>query len=52
MDMRGFRDPNSPNLDNGISEVNGNFETSEKRNVLGAIAIHVDDLLIPGSYFL
>ena len=44
----GFRDPNSPNLDNGILKVIENFETIEQRKVLGVIAIHVEDLLISG----
>ena len=44
-----FRDPNRTNLDKGILRANGNFETGEKRKVLGIISIHVDDLLTSGS---
>ena len=42
----GFRDPNMPNLDKGILNANGDFETWGKRNVLGTISIHFDDLFI------
>ena len=45
----GVRDPDHADLDNGISKVIENFETGDKRNVLGIIAIHVADLLISGS---
>ena len=45
----GFRDKNSSNLDNGILKVGENFETCEQRNVIGLIAIRVDDLLISWS---
>ena len=50
--MRGggtFRDPDQANIDMCILKLGGNFETGEKRKVLGTISIHVDDLLIPGS---
>ena len=36
-------------MDRGILRVNGNFETGEKRKVLGIIAIYVEDLLISRS---
>ena len=49
MGLGGFRDPNPSNLDKGISKVSANFETRDKREVLGIISIHVDDLLISGS---
>ena len=45
----GFRDENTSNLDNGILKVGENFETCEQRNAIGAISIHVGDLLISGS---
>ena len=44
-----FRDHNPPNLDNGILKATGNFETIDKRKVLGIIDIQVDDRLISGS---
>ena len=44
-----FRDPNSKNLDKGILNANGNFETSDKRQALRTIDIHVGDLLISVS---
>ena len=37
------------NLDQGIFKINEFFETNEKRDVIGLIAMRVDDLLIPGS---
>ena len=46
-----FRDPNSPNLDNGILKANAKFGATEQRNVLGIIDIRVDDLLIAGGDF-
>ena len=46
---RGFRDQNTPNLDKGILKVNEGFWTSEQRDVIGTISIHVGDLLISGS---
>ena len=45
----GFRDQNTPNLDNGALKANEGFEPSEQRDVIGIIDIHVDDLLISGS---
>ena len=45
----GFRDPNSPNLAKGVLKADGDFDTTEQRNALGIIDIHVDDLLISGS---
>ena len=44
-----FRDPNLPHPDIGILKVNDNFETDDKREVLGIIAIRVSDLMISGS---
>ena len=44
-----FRDPDSPHIDNGILNANGNFDTSEQGEVSGIIDIHVGDLLISGS---
>ena len=35
-------------LDKGILNANGNFETGDKRDVLGIISIRVGDLLISG----
>ena len=46
---KGFRDRNAPNLNNGIMKANEDFETSERRNAIGVIAISVEDLLISGS---
>ena len=43
---KGFRDQNNTNLDKGIFKANEDFDTSERRNVIGIIAIHVGDLLI------
>ena len=45
----GVRDKNTSNLDQGVLNVNGNFETGERRTAIGFIAIHVGDLLISGS---
>ena len=47
--MGEFSDPNSTSPDKGILKANGNFETSDKGKAMGAIAIHVEDLLISGS---
>ena len=44
-----FRDHNQTNLDTGILQVDGNFETDGEVKVLGIIAIRVADLSIPGS---
>ena len=44
----GFRDPNFPNLGNGILKVSGEFETEDKLRVLGMIAIRAGELLISG----
>ena len=46
---RGFRDQNNTNLDKRIFKAIEDFDTSEQRNVIGVIAIRVDDLLISGS---
>ena len=46
---KGFRDQNTPNLDKGALKVGECSETIEHRDVIGIIAIHVDDLLISGS---
>ena len=43
---KGFRDQNTPYLYNGILKVEGDFETSEQRIVIGIVAIHVGDFLI------
>ena len=43
---QGFRAPNTPNLDKRILKVGECFETSEQRDVIGIITIHVDGLLI------
>ena len=45
----GFRGQNTPNLDKGILKADADFETSEQRDVLGSIAIHVGGLLISGN---
>ena len=45
----GGRDPNDPNLDNGILKGNENPDTIDKRKALGIIDIQVGDLLIPGN---
>ena len=44
-----LRDKNLLNLDQWILKINEFFETNEKRDVIGLIAIHVDDLSISGS---
>ena len=46
---KGFRDPNTSNLDKGIFKANEDFETSEQRDLIGIVSIHVDDLSISGS---
>ena len=46
----GVRDPNFPDLGECIlKKANGNFETHDKRDVLGIIEIRVGALLIAGS---
>ena len=45
----GFRGTNTTNLDRGILKVSENFETGDKREVLGSLFIHVGDLLISGG---
>ena len=45
----GFSDRNNTNLDKGIWKAGEDFDTSEQRNVIGIIAIHLGDLLIAGS---
>ena len=45
----GFRDKNTSNLDKGLLMANEDFETCERRNVIGLIYIHVGDLLISRS---
>ena len=50
MDMEEAPGSKFADLDRGILDVNGNFETIEQRKVLCAIAIHVGDLLIPGDF--
>ena len=44
-----FATPDQTNLDKGITEANGNFETDGERKFLGIIAIRAGDLLISGS---
>ena len=49
MDMwGGFRDPNLPNLGNGILKVSGNFATDDELGVFGMVAIRVGGPLISG----
>ena len=45
---KGPRDQNTPNLDKGVLMANEDFETSDQRDVIGIVAIHVGDLLISG----
>ena len=45
---KGFRDPNTENLDNGIIKVGEDFETGGSRGVVGIISIRVGGLLISG----
>ena len=45
----GFRDQNTPNLDNGLLKLGGYFETSEQGGVIGIISIRDGDLLISGK---
>ena len=45
----GFRDQNTSSSDQGILKVNENFETGERRKVIGPISIHVDGILVPRS---
>ena len=44
-----FRDKNLSRLDQGVLKVGDFSGNKEKRNLVGLIAIHVDDLLISGN---
>ena len=44
-----FRDKNSENLGRNISEVDEDFETDGRRNAIGIIAIHGDEIFMSGK---